>query len=348
MTCDVPTRRIERLLVKTSNWETRMTNVERIPVALVGYGSISLNQHIPTILSDVPELKLVAVAEKDEGRRQAVEDRYGNIRTYEDHITMLEQEKLDGVIVATQTENLADICRYALKRGLNTFVEKPVARNASVVEELDEDFGEANAICQVGFNRRYNYGYQYVKRILEAQELGSLHSLHYRFWFSPPKNPEWILEDLLLNVGIHAFDLVQFFMGRVLYGEARASAVIESSCGTLSIWFPFEQGGAGTIILSSAGSWEYPAEYLEIIGSQGSVRVDNARRITLFSPPDTLTSHEPSYSTHWKSEHELSGFAGQFHHFAGCIRKGVQPDCSLKDAVAALRLSEAVRLRIAS
>ena len=291
----------EELLIKTSNWQTRLERRLRIPVGLIGYGSISLNQHVPAILRDVPELELVAVAESDPNQRRTLERIYGGVRTYTNEVAMLDAERLVGVLIATETDSLPHLCSYAIKRGHHVFVEKPVARRAENIESLMRDVQGTGLICQVGFNRRFSYGYRIANELVRQGQLGEIHALNLRFWFAPPANLGDILEDLLLNVGIHAYDLAQYFMGTAIYSGVRARVTIGSQNGTLQALVPMKSGGSSTITLSSAGSWNYPSEYLEVIGDKSSVIVENSRRGKWLTPPDTVKCFEPSYSNHWVS-----------------------------------------------
>jgi predicted dehydrogenase len=79
---------------------------------------------------------------------------------------MLDKEKLDGVIVATEVGNHAKVVVPVLEAGFNVFSEKPIDTTVERVDAVVKAARKAKGILQVGFQRRYNVGYvEAIKRV---------------------------------------------------------------------------------------------------------------------------------------------------------------------------------------
>jgi predicted dehydrogenase len=98
-------------------------------IGLVGVGWWATFCHIPTIQADA-RATLVAIADLSEERLAIVGDRFNIARRYADYRVMIENEKLDGLIIATPHVAHAAIAIHALARGLHVLVEKPMATSS--------------------------------------------------------------------------------------------------------------------------------------------------------------------------------------------------------------------------
>lgn len=87
---------------------------------------------------------------------------------YTDFRKMLDQEKLDAVIVATEVGNHAMCVIPVLEAGLHCFSEKPMEATVEKVDAIVKAARKAKGIYQIGFQRRYNPGY--IKSIARVQK----------------------------------------------------------------------------------------------------------------------------------------------------------------------------------
>src|SRR5450756_664199 len=95
-------------------------------IGLVGVGWWATFCHIPTVQGD-PRASLVAIADLNAERLAIVGDRFDIAKRYGDWRLMIENEKLDGLIIATPHVAHAQIAVHALANGLHVLVEKPMA-----------------------------------------------------------------------------------------------------------------------------------------------------------------------------------------------------------------------------
>src|SRR3954465_14437950 len=92
-------------------------------IAVIGTGWWATYTHIPALQAN-PSAELVALCDADPGRLQAAAQAYGVGRTYADHQTMLANEALDGVVIATPHATHYQLAKDSLIHGLHVLVEK--------------------------------------------------------------------------------------------------------------------------------------------------------------------------------------------------------------------------------
>ena len=101
--------------------------------------------------------------------QQAAEKQGHKPKAYTDFREMMEKEKLDGIIVATEVGNHAKVAVPVLEAGYHVFCEKPMDTTVERVDAFTRAARKAKGICQIGFQRHYNVGYvKAVERIHEG------------------------------------------------------------------------------------------------------------------------------------------------------------------------------------
>jgi predicted dehydrogenase len=186
-----------------------------VNVGIVGCGGIA-NRHMGS-LSRMPEAKMVAFCDIDYGRAKASADRYGG-RAYGDYRDMLARERLDAIFVCVPPFARGFEVEF-VERGINLFVEKPVALNLEVASRIEKAIAKAGVINSVGYMWRY---YDTTDRAREAIEgngpMGFLEG-HYvdPFWF--PSGHWWLRKERgggqVVEQATHVFDLTRYFAGDV-------------------------------------------------------------------------------------------------------------------------------------
>ncbi|WP_254546546.1 Gfo/Idh/MocA family protein [Halomarina pelagica] len=125
---------------------------------VVGAGIVAENNHFPA-LSRNPRTTLVAICDTDVERAREAASEYG-ARAYDDAGSMLEEESLDWVHVATPVQTHFDLARLAVERGVPATVQKPATTSRAELEEL-ADLAEA---CGVPVSVVHNWLYYPVMR----------------------------------------------------------------------------------------------------------------------------------------------------------------------------------------
>jgi predicted dehydrogenase len=219
------------------------------------------------------------------------------------------------------------------------------------LDELEEAVQQNHCRVLVGFQFRFHPGLQQVKRVLGEGAIGKPVSASAHWGeFLPGWHP-W--EDYKqgyaarpeLGGGVvltlsHPLDYLRW-----LLGEVKAIAAFTSRQGlnlpvedTAEIALRFNSGALGSIHLDYI---QRPAaHWLEIIGTQGSIRWDNSDgivRLTRIGESENELSrqeiHPPEgYERNWM-------FLDELRQFRELVNGTTEPLCTLQDGIQALRLS---------
>src|SRR5665647_2704456 len=119
-----------------------------IKAGIIGLGKMGISH--AAIVSPHPEAELVAVCDTSSLMLDAFK-KFTNVNGYSDYIKMIDIEKLDCVVVATPTRFHYPITKYALKKGIHVFCEKPFSLTTSEGEELVKLANEKWLVNQVGY-----------------------------------------------------------------------------------------------------------------------------------------------------------------------------------------------------
>ncbi len=313
-------------------------------VAIIGCGLIGhkraqvLGQH-----------RLVACADTNIERADALAAAWPGCAASQEPRAAIERADVDLVIVATTHDALAQNALRAVRSGKHVLVEKPAARRAEELEPVIQAAHGARVCVKVGFNHRFHPGPRMARRVFADGGIGELLYIRGRYGHGgrPGYEREWRANPSLsgggelLDQGSHLIDLARWFAGEFV-----------EATGHLATYFwemPVEDN-AFVLLKTAAGqvawlhtSWtEWKNLFsFEVFGRTGKLQIDGlggsygAERLTYYrmlpelGPPDVQEWTFPDEDTSWRAE---------FDHFVECVETGVQPDGTLADALASLRL----------
>lgn len=136
-------------------------------VGVVGYGYWG-SKHV-RVLNSLPDVE-VTVIDHDEQRLREAMSSFPSVRIATDLADELDAQ--DAVVVATPPGVHAAVALQALKAGLHTLVEKPLATSVEEAESLVEAAHAADARLMVGHTFEYNPAVWKLKEIISSGELG--------------------------------------------------------------------------------------------------------------------------------------------------------------------------------
>ena len=148
-----------------------------IKLGIVGMG-IRVNMYANAIEKS-PVAQLVALAEPVQSTLERCIAQYG-VKGYADYKEMIEQETLDGLIVATPDFTHGNIVIDAAKRGIHILVEKPFATSSQEAKAMLEAVESSMIKCLVGFENRWNMPFVSVKNAVEQGEIGRIVTMNSR------------------------------------------------------------------------------------------------------------------------------------------------------------------------
>jgi predicted dehydrogenase len=144
-----------------------------IRVAVIGAGHWGPN--LIRNFHDDPRSEVLWVIDRDEARLREVRARFASVGTSSDVAAALGDARVDAVVVATPTVTHYEIVSAALAAGKHVLVEKPIATEVGHAEALCTLAEQNRRVLMVGHVFLYNAAVREVKRYLDAGELGRVY-----------------------------------------------------------------------------------------------------------------------------------------------------------------------------
>ena len=199
--------------------------MNRIRMGIVGLGDMGL-QHAQTILQEVPEVCLAAVATRNAphiGRLRAMPGGEA-VRVFDTPAQMYASGEIDAVLIASLHRAHVAQAREAFAAGIHVLLEKPTAVSTLEAHELERAADASGLAFGAMFNLRTNPAYRRMKEIVASGELGAIRrtSMIVTDWFraqsyydSGAWRATWRQDGggVLINQAPHSLDLWQWICG---------------------------------------------------------------------------------------------------------------------------------------
>ncbi len=315
-------------------------------VAIVGCGR--MGDRRAACLDEGPS-RLVVAADVDPARAAALAAQHEGSVATDDWRAAVARDDVDAVLVCAINDALTPVALRAVQHGKHVLVEKPAARTPEELDVLRRAADAAGVVVQVGFNHRFHPALQRAHELFREGAIGPLMYLRARYGHGGRLgyDREWRADKAragggeLLDQGVHLVDLARWFAGDFVDVRGRVATYfwempVEDN-GFLQLTTP---SGQTAWLHASCTEWKNLFSF-EVFGRTGKLQVDGLggsyglETLTLYrmrpemGPPDTTSWTYPEPDPSWRAE---------YRHFLGCIAGGRQPDATLGDAAAALRV----------
>ena len=97
------------------------------------------------------------------------------MRCYPSHKEMLDAEQLDAVSICTYNATHAECAIYALNKGVNVLLEKPMSVTTEEAVDIMKAEKKSGKILSIGFQPRLDANMQMIKKIVDTGVLGKLY-----------------------------------------------------------------------------------------------------------------------------------------------------------------------------
>jgi len=148
--------------------------MNNLRVGLVGLGVMGKN-HL-RVLSSLGRVELAGVADPMSPKDLSKESSF---EVFGDYKELLSQN-LDYCVIAAPTGLHKEIAIYALNRGVNCLIEKPVAINYEEAIEIQKVAADRGLLVGIGHIERYNSAIRELRKRLLARELGEIYQISIR------------------------------------------------------------------------------------------------------------------------------------------------------------------------
>ena len=260
---------------------SKKANAGDVRVALLGCGRISRN-HLDAI-SKVDGLRLVAVADSDLARAEAVSVEQG-VPAFGGLEEMLAAVPCDLVAICTPSGLHPQHGIIAARHGRHVLTEKPMAISLEAADQLVQACDAAAVHLFVVKQNRLNPPIQLLKRAVDKGRFGRLYMANVTVrWTRPqeyydaePWRGTWEFDGgAIMNQASHYVDLVQWLVGpveSVMACTATQARRIEAEDSGAAI-MRFRSGALGVLEVSVL---TYPRNLegsITLLGEKGSVKI---------------------------------------------------------------------------
>ena len=149
---------------------------KKLKVGIIGTGWIA-DAHIEQYVQ-MPDVEVVAGADLVEGKAEAFFKKHNveGVRCYPDHKSMLDAEKdLDAVSICTYNKTHAECAIYALEKGVNVLLEKPMCVTTEEAADIMRAEKKSGKIISIGFQPRLDPNMIKLKEVVQSGVLGRIY-----------------------------------------------------------------------------------------------------------------------------------------------------------------------------
>ena len=315
----------------------------RLAVGLIGLGRLG-RVYARDLASRIAETRLVAVADPIGSLAKDVAEEFDVPTHYADPLGLVDDPAVDALVIVSPTHTHRELVVAAASRRKPTFCEKPPALALDEVTAMRQAIAGAGMFFQMGFMRRFDAGYASAKKQIEAGRIGT--PLVFKATSRDPFRPSLEYANpkssggMLIDMGIHDFDLARWFMGDVravstigatiAYPELATVGDIDNAVSSLT----FASGKLGVVDLSRSGIYGYDIA-TDILGSEGTLRVGYLRE----TPVMVLTKNSVAHDTvPYFMERFRDAYTAQLQNFAQNVLHDRTPPITIDDGLEALRI----------
>jgi myo-inositol 2-dehydrogenase/D-chiro-inositol 1-dehydrogenase len=122
--------------------------------------------------------------------------------------------RIDAMVIAAGTDAHAPMMHVAADAGIPVFCEKPIATDLPATDGVVEHLRSAGIPAQIGFQRRFDFGYRNAKELVDSGRLGHLYSVRTTTHDYEPPPLGYHDSGIFKDTQIHDFDSLRFVTGQ--------------------------------------------------------------------------------------------------------------------------------------
>jgi len=323
-------------------------------VAVVGLGYWGPN--LVRILHELDGASVPLVCDLDEAALTAMAKRYPGVRLTQSYESVLADDEIDAVAIATPVSTHYGLAAAALDAGKHVFVEKPMAGSSEEAQDLIERAESRGLTLMPGHTFLYSPPVTMVRDLIQSGELGEIYFISTSRVNLGLHQPD---VSVIWDLGPHDFSILQYWLGEL---PERVSARARSCVvpGTPDVAFVTLEYPSGTLAHVEL-SWLAPSKLRRtaIVGSQKMVVYDDmsTEPVRVFDSGVTL----PDPTTF--GEYRLTYRAGdivspridaaeplrlELADFCGALTSDLVPRSSAELGLEVIRIVEAVDRSLAA
>lgn len=255
------------------------------PIKIAIFGAGRWGVHLIRNFHQHPDCEIVAIADSNPDRLQAVKERFQlpeTIHFVTDETTVWNLPNLDAVVIATPAVSHFSLISAALEKGCHVFTEKPLTLSASESLQLCELAQQKQKQLFVDHTYLFHPAVEQGKTIIESGKIGEL-----RYGYATRTHLEPVRQDVdaLWDLAIHDIGIFNTWLGEKPI-KVKATGTVwlqpESKLSDLVIAnLTYESGFEAFLHLC----WLNPDKQrrLAVVGTQGTLIFDELQLETPLS-----------------------------------------------------------------
>lgn len=265
-----------------------------LKVAIAGLGYFS--RFHQDAWSRCPEVSVVAIADRDAGKREAAAQLFPQALAFDDAEAMLDAAGPDCIDIVTPPPTHRALVRAAARRGIVAICQKPLAPSFEEAAAIVAEAETLGAKLIVHENFRFMPWFAEAKRLVDAGLVGTPLNVTFRLRPGDGQGPDAYLARqpyfqtmprfLIHETGIHLVDTFRFLMGEITGVFARLKrrnpVIAGEDAGIVA--FDFASGANG--LFDGDRLIDHPARnprltlgVMVLEGDAGSIRLDGDGRL---------------------------------------------------------------------
>ena len=306
-----------------------------VGVGVIGTGVMG-SEHARLLRHEIPGAHLAGVFDADAARAQGAA---AGATVFPDPRSLIASDRVGAVIVASPDATHAELALACLAAGKPVLCEKPLASTAAeALRVVEAEVALKRRLIQVGYMRRFDPGYQEMKRIKDDGGIGAtvvLHNVHRNV-----SAPDWFTGPMAVtNSFVHEIDV-----SRWLTGSEMVSAHVSSGAGgeplVIAMRTDRDEIVSTEVFVNAAYGYHVHAE---LVGRQGTV--------ALAQPALTTRNRDRaggiSYPDNWVPRF-ADAYRRQLTDWIGAVTTGIPVGASAWDGYVASSIAEQIASSLAA
>jgi predicted dehydrogenase len=271
-------------------------------------------------------LEIVACFTRAEEKRRAFAAKYG-CRAASSYEEILADPSIEAIVNTTPNSAHLETTRAAAEAGKHTFLDKPIANTVADGRAIAEACAKAGVVLALGYQRRRESHFRWIRTEIEAGRFGRLVQAECNI--SRDRLGQFDLSSwrytaagmpggVMLQIGIHYVDVLEYLMGPVKRVSAQAAQLVlpGDNPDVASMILEHESGALSSLGASYASASEF--YMLNVYGKEASAFYD------LFAGLRHLRRGETAARAVATEKNDT--IREELEEFARCVRTGSRPE----------------------
>src|SRR6185503_13364859 len=235
------------------------------------------------------KLEIVSCYSRSHEKREAFAQKYG-CAVAASYAALLEDPGVEAIINTTPNNVHRETTSAAAKAGKHVFLDKPIATTIADARALTDACRRSKVVLALGYQRRKESHFRRIRRQIDEgrfgrlvngeanisrDRLGQFEEGHWRY------TAEGMPGGVMLQIGIHYTDVLEYLLGPVKAVTARAAQLVlpGDNPDVASMILEHENGALSTVNASYASAGEF--YLMNVYGKEATAYYDSHHGLRL-------------------------------------------------------------------